>query len=641
MLLPFVSAAAGTLEADAASFADINAEAVFLKQASSYTCTLCANTMLLRRAAVIRGDSDWKNITELTTRSTLWCEGVGMYYSYTYKNISVDSETISGSKTTTFKNLLAKHPEGIVIYDYAYPHAVLLTDYTDGKFYCADPANNTPKGRILINEALINVEDADCYWYVTTTLPSLSVNTQVKNNSSIAKTSMMLGDTVKLSGSASGGIGSYQYEYYVQTPSASSWTTLSSFSSSASYTYKPTATGNYKLKVAVKDSTGTKAEKTFSLTVNPNNLTNNSSLNKYSMVIGGTVRIQGAASGGSKSYKYEYSVKADSSSGWKVIHTLSADTYFDYTISAIGAYQIKVRVQDSFGATAEKILDLTVKSGSLVNNSSLSSAAVNYGDSITISGKAYGGTGSYKYAFYYKKSTSSVYQNLGTEFGSDTSVVLKPAAMGLYHIKAVVMDSSGNKSEKIFELNVKKPALVNNSTISATKIYLGDTVTIRAYSTGGEGGNQYAYEYKKTTTNAGVLSGAVYGSAKSATFKPASTGQYYVRAGIKDSSGAVSVKTFTVTVLPALANKSVISATSVKVGTNVSITGSASGGSGSYQYQVLILKPGSSSWSYVKSYNSTSSYSFKPGIKGKYQIKVNVKDSRGIISSKTFTLTVS
>ena len=42
--------------------------------------------------------------------------------------------------------LLAEHPEGIVLYDRRQPHAVLLTDYTDGVFYCSDPAGSVSLG---------------------------------------------------------------------------------------------------------------------------------------------------------------------------------------------------------------------------------------------------------------------------------------------------------------------------------------------------------------------------------------------------------------------------------------------------------------------------------------------------------------
>lgn len=39
-------------------------------------------------------------------------------------------------KVQTLITLLSQHPEGIVLYDRSQPHAVLLTDYTNGNFYC-------------------------------------------------------------------------------------------------------------------------------------------------------------------------------------------------------------------------------------------------------------------------------------------------------------------------------------------------------------------------------------------------------------------------------------------------------------------------------------------------------------------------
>ena len=63
--------------------------------------------------------------------------------------------------------LLAEHPEGIVLYDRRQPHAVLLTDYTDGVFYCSDPAGSVSSGRVPISAASISIAGASCYWYIS------------------------------------------------------------------------------------------------------------------------------------------------------------------------------------------------------------------------------------------------------------------------------------------------------------------------------------------------------------------------------------------------------------------------------------------------------------------------------------------
>lgn len=65
----------------------------------------------------------------------------------------------NAGKTQVLIELLAQHPEGIVLYDRRQPHAVLLTDYTDGVFYCSDPAGSVSSGRVPISSASIPLQE--------------------------------------------------------------------------------------------------------------------------------------------------------------------------------------------------------------------------------------------------------------------------------------------------------------------------------------------------------------------------------------------------------------------------------------------------------------------------------------------------
>lgn len=51
-----------------------------------------------------------------------------------------------------------------------------LTDYTDGVFYCSDPAGSVSSGRVPISSASISIAGASCYWYITS--DQNSINTQ-------------------------------------------------------------------------------------------------------------------------------------------------------------------------------------------------------------------------------------------------------------------------------------------------------------------------------------------------------------------------------------------------------------------------------------------------------------------------------
>lgn len=182
------------IEVNTATFGDVNADSVFLKQAKgSTTCTLVASAMMMRRTAMMSGNSNWASITESSLKSSAWSSS-GLYNSFSYAGISVKSAKISTNKTNTFISLLNQHPEGIVIYDFSYPHAILLTDYTDGVFYCADPAPGYGSGRIPVSKASITVESADKYWYVAS--PSVSFTSAEKPSVGSIATTVNPGNVV-------------------------------------------------------------------------------------------------------------------------------------------------------------------------------------------------------------------------------------------------------------------------------------------------------------------------------------------------------------------------------------------------------------------------------------------------------------
>ena len=168
----------GLLQASAANFNDINQSNVFVKQQTNYTCTLASAVMLVRRTAMMSGNSNWSSITESSMRSTAWDETGGLWWNFTYAGVSVGHGTLSSPSSSTLQSLLSSHPEGIVIYNSNHPHAVLLTDYTDGVFYCADPA--TEDGRQALSSCTLKgsgesgkISALTAYWYVKS--PSVSL----------------------------------------------------------------------------------------------------------------------------------------------------------------------------------------------------------------------------------------------------------------------------------------------------------------------------------------------------------------------------------------------------------------------------------------------------------------------------------
>lgn len=160
--------------------AGINDDAVFLKQPKgSSTCTYFSAAMMLRRKAILNGNSNWSSITGDSVRSTARHPGGGMRWEFSYAGMNVKSGSFSGNtanKKQQLISLLNTHPEGVVIYMYGsglYTHAVLATSYTNGTVYVADPVHYLPKGNMPITSAYLTGSTQDArignlkmYWYI-------------------------------------------------------------------------------------------------------------------------------------------------------------------------------------------------------------------------------------------------------------------------------------------------------------------------------------------------------------------------------------------------------------------------------------------------------------------------------------------
>ena len=334
-----LSAAAGITESvDAASFSEINQSSVFIKQQTSTTCTLASNVMLLRRTAMMRGDSDWSSITESACRSTLWLEGVGMYHNYTYKNISVSYQYISGSSKTALINALKAHPEGIVAYDYDYPHAILLTDYTDGVFYCADPARNTGSGRMNVSNSLIKIDNVDTYWYVTS--PSVSLSGSSGNDD----TTVTVSETWKIT--AESGVN-------MRSGAGTSYSRVGGVPYNATVTVtKKKTSGGYTWGYISYNSTNGWIALDYAKKVTVSSLQNTSVLSKTGVMLGDSVTIKCSAKNGTGSYQYALYARKSTESDLTLISDYSTNQTITFKPLQTGKYVLRYKVKDSSGTVS-------------------------------------------------------------------------------------------------------------------------------------------------------------------------------------------------------------------------------------------------------------------------------------------------
>ena len=135
------------------------------------------------------------------------------------------------------------------------------------------------------------------------------------------------------------------------------------------------------------------------------------------------------------------------------------------------------------------------------NTSTISKAHIAVGSELTITGSAEGGKAPYKFAYYYKKAADSKWTKLAEEnksaYVTAASQKFVPEETGTYNIRVNVKDSLDTKSTKDFTLKVEE--FINESTISASSVKSGETVTLNGAADGGNAPVKFAYYYKKST----------------------------------------------------------------------------------------------------------------------------------------------
>ena len=181
--------------------------------------------------------------------------------------------------------------------------------------------------------------------------------------------------------------------------------------------------------------------------------------------------------------------------------------------------------------------------------------------------------------------------------------------------------------------------LENHSYIWFNEIVLGNDIDISAKGYGGSHDYQYAVLYKKKTEKKWTPV-QDYSACSSISIRPARATDYDICVKVRDSNGDIAKKYFTVKVNPKLKNTSVISASTIRKGSTVTVTGSATGGMGNYQYSVLYKKKSESKWTLKHDYQENAKIVIKPRKNTDYDICIKVKDNNDTVSKKYFNLAV-
>ncbi len=378
---------------------------------------------------------------------------------------------------------------------------------------------------------------------------SLTVNAPtLENTSVISATEIDLGETISITASAKGGTGTYQYQIVYKQKSATSWSTIQSYSTNSTASFRPLKQGDYDLCIKVKDSQNSEVKKYFDITVKqlvP--LENTSTLSSLNINLGEKITVECSAKGGTGEYRYQVVYKQETQEKWSTAQPYSMTESVDIKPAKPVVYDICVKVKDSVNTEVKKFYKVTVTDNRPKNISSISAETVEVGDVVVVKAKASGSTGFFQYAVFYKKAADTKWTTK-QNFKSNSTVAIQPTKATTYQICVKIKDDKGTVVKKYFNVEVTEhnDKLSNTSTVSETSVLPGETVIVTASASGSTGFYQYAVSYREEN-GANWIVMQEYSTEDSCKFKPASEGKYEICVSVKDNLGNEAKKYFTVT----------------------------------------------------------------------------------------------
>lgn len=207
-------------------------------------------------------------------------------------------------------------------------------------------------------DILIKAKDAS--GFIAKSYFTLKVHKTLTNTSKMSAGTIYLGNSVKFTFSAINGSGSYKYAVYLKKGSETSYSLKQSYTTNTTYTFKPSAKGNYYFKVKVKDSINNVVTKDFSLKVQvPLSMT--ASVSSTSIKSGQSVTVTGSSSGGTSPYQMAVYYKKPGASNFTKASDYASTKTRTFKLSTKGKFTFRIKMKDSASNVVSKNIVVTVE----------------------------------------------------------------------------------------------------------------------------------------------------------------------------------------------------------------------------------------------------------------------------------------
>jgi hypothetical protein len=448
------------------------------------------------------------------------------------------------------------------------------------------------------------------------------------------------GTPITFTASGSGGVAPREYKFLVQQGSGAQQV-AQTWSTTATYTWTPSAAGNYTVTVWARsagvttDAAQASAQRSYVITA-PLVASLTSSVASPQLV-GTGINFTAAATGGTSPYQFKFWVQS-AGGAWTMARDWNTSTSFTWQPATAGSYVVAVWARNA-GVTADASqalaqVNYTITAPAPLSVTSLTGSVASpqtVGTAVTFTAAATGGTAPYQFKFLVQSgSVWTTVQNWSTS----TSFTWQPTTAGSYVVAVwarnagVTADASQALAQVNYTINAPPPPSITALTSSvASPQVTGTAVTFNATATGGTA--PYQFKWWVQTVGGSWTMMQNWSTSASFTWQPATAGNYVVavwarNAGVTaDASQALSQVNYTIAAPAAplsVTNLTSSVASPQTAGTAVTFTAAATGGTAPYQFKFLVQSGGV--WTTARDWNTSASFTWQPAAAGSYVVAV-------------------
>ncbi len=359
---------------------------------------------------------------------------------------------------------------------------------------------------------------------------------------------------------------------------------------------------------------------------------------------GDTAKVSVTPEGGIGKYTYRCDVQnlateevefSETSEEPEFIVRFGSPEKYLVTVSVYDENEQEITVEKSI--TICKALPFIERSIKAESNSALP------GGTITVTANVSGGKKPYSYKCTLKDAETgkTVYSS---GFSTETMALRLPEGNPkFYQIDVQVKDLKNNIVSKTINVASYKsssaPLSLNGSKISEIHLNMRKDLTMTANATGGIAPYKYKVFYKGETGRwkEGIPN---YQYSPVMKFKmPQTEGKYKVKIAAVDLNGRYAEKEFSVHVRKFNLDNSFLASKKYYTGNNINFVSVAQFANGTVKYRYSYRVEGGA-WNYEGAFSGDTNHYFKFNYSGKYEIRVNAKDSSGNSAEKIFAVNV-